>query len=153
MAAQAAEPDRLAVAAALEELGSLVRRLGARQDLSLTTISVLARLASSGPARITALALQEKVSQPSMTQLVSRLERQGLARRRASIDGSRIVNVHITRRGRELLVRRHEERAHRLATLLRKLPAEEEAAITAALPALRLLVLLAPTLEVPASPE
>jgi hypothetical protein len=49
--------------------------------------------------------------------------------------------------GRRLLVRRHEERDRRLATLLHKLPAQEEAAITAVLSVLRLLVGLSPVLE------
>lgn len=144
--------DRLELAMALEELGSLVRRLTPRQDLSLTTLSMLARLAMSGPARITQLAAQEKVSQPTMTQLVTRLERQGLARRRGEIDDGRVVKVHITREGRQLLVRRRNQRAARIAALLGQLPSKDEAAITAALPALRRLVSLedfglAPTLE------
>lgn len=143
MVEAAAGQVRHEVAAVIEQLGSLVvRRLSPRRNLSLTTMSVLARLAVQGAARVSELASQEGVTQPAMTQLVSRLERHGLAERRGEIDDGRVVNVHITRRGRELLKQRRAERTVRLAELMGHLPPEDQSALAAAAPALRRLVSL-----------
>src|ERR687887_751988 len=79
--------DRLELAAGLERLVSFVRRLSPSRELSLTTASTLATLSASGPTRLTELAAQEGVTQPAMTQLISRLERQGLAMRRGGAAG------------------------------------------------------------------
>jgi DNA-binding MarR family transcriptional regulator len=90
-----------------------------------------------------------------MTQLVSRLERHGLAERRGHRDDRRVVMVHITPAGRELLDQRRQQRAIRLAGLLDALSPEDERTIAAALPALtRLTDLHAPAPEQPlANPE
>ncbi|MEY2524348.1 MAG: hypothetical protein QOJ66_2913, partial [Ilumatobacteraceae bacterium] len=48
---------------------------------SLTSARVLAQLDDCGPARISALAAAGGVSQPSMTELVGRLEREDLVAR------------------------------------------------------------------------
>ena len=53
------------------------RRLAVPGELSSTAAFTLARLSRDGPCRLTELAAHEKVSQPAMTQLVSRLEGQG----------------------------------------------------------------------------
>jgi DNA-binding MarR family transcriptional regulator len=133
--------DRLELAAGLERLVSFVRRLSPSRELSLTTASTLATLSASGPTRLTELAAQEGVTQPAMTQLISRLERQGLAMRRGDAADGRVVQVSITPAGEELLARRRAIRAARLAELLRDLPPGDEASIAAALPALRRLTM------------
>src|ERR1039458_3962245 len=69
------------LAGALEQLVSMWRRLAVPGELSSTAAFTLARLSRDGPCRLTELAAHEKVSQPAMTQLVSRLEGQGLAQR------------------------------------------------------------------------
>src|ERR1700730_7922411 len=69
------------LAAALERLVSMWRRLAVPGELSSTAAFTLARLSRDGPCRLTELAAHEKVSQPAMTQLVSRLEGPGLAER------------------------------------------------------------------------
>ena len=131
--------DRLDLAAGLERLVSFVRRLSPSREFSLTAASTLATLSSSGPARLTELAAQEGVTQPAMTQLISRLERQGLAIRQGDAVDGRVVRVSITPAGEDLLARRRAIRASRLAELLRDLPPGDEASIAAALPALRRL--------------
>src|SRR5271170_3311990 len=45
---------------------------------SLTSRNVLAALAVEGPSRLTALATATGIAQPAMTQLVGRMEREGL---------------------------------------------------------------------------
>ncbi|MDR0360004.1 MAG: MarR family transcriptional regulator [bacterium] len=133
--------DRLELAVGLARLVSIVRRLSPSRELSLTTASTLATLSAWGPTRLTELAAREGVTQPAMTQLISRLERQGLAMRRGDAADGRVVHVSITPAGEELLTRRRAVRAARLAELLRDLPPGDEASIAAALPALRRLTM------------
>jgi DNA-binding MarR family transcriptional regulator len=136
--------ERSVVAAGLDELTRLAMRRGGRpRDISFTTASTLSRLEHEGPRRLTSLATDEGVAQPSMTQLVQRLERQGLVERNRDPDDGRVVWVGITEAGRALLAGRRARRAQELADLLATLPPEEEAALAgavlAALPVIRRL--------------
>jgi DNA-binding MarR family transcriptional regulator len=124
----------------LEEVTRLVRRLATTGDLSLTAAMVLARLDREGPVRLTDLAVSEGLSQPGMTQLVTRLERDGLVRRQASADDRRGVLVTVTGRGATLVASRRAERAAALHRLMSRLDDDDRAAITVALPALSRLV-------------
>src|SRR3984885_7552355 len=81
------------LAAALERLLSMWRRLAVPGELSSTAAFTLARLSRDGPCRLTELAAHEKGSQPALTQLVSRLESQGLAERCSDPGDARVVNV------------------------------------------------------------
>ena len=89
---------------------------------------------------LTELAIGEGLSQPGMTQLVTRLERDGLVSRTASTDDRRGVLVDITATGRELVERRRAERSVALRELLGRLDRADQDAITGALPALARLV-------------
>jgi DNA-binding MarR family transcriptional regulator len=120
----------------LERVTRLVRQLATAGDLSLTAALVVARLAGDGPQRLTELAVGEGLSQPGMTQLVTRLERDGLVRRTASTGDRRGVLVEVTDAGGELVERRRAQRAAALDELLGRLDPGDQAAITAALPAL-----------------
>jgi DNA-binding MarR family transcriptional regulator len=74
--------DRKDVGQALEHIAALVvLHLADRQGPAFTTVLALSMLDSEGPARLTALAAAAGVSQPSMSQLVQRLEQQSLAAR------------------------------------------------------------------------
>ncbi|MFF5296999.1 MarR family winged helix-turn-helix transcriptional regulator [Paractinoplanes globisporus] len=125
-----------AIAAGFERFYELLRRLTPRSELSLTAASTLRRLERSGPHRLCELHAPEGVSQPAMTQLITRLEKEGLARRGSDPDDGRAVVVTITEAGREAVARRREGRTQALAALLEQLPVEEHAALVAALPAL-----------------
>jgi DNA-binding MarR family transcriptional regulator len=120
------------------QLSALWRTLGraAHGELSRTAASVLATLRDAGPQRITVLAEGEAVAQPSMTTLVSRLERNGLVERAADPADARAVLVCITDRGRERLDARRRARTARLEERLRALSPDERAALSAALPVL-----------------
>jgi DNA-binding MarR family transcriptional regulator len=131
-----ADTDHAALAAALDQAVALLRRLGPADGLSLTALSTLRTLDKEAAHRISDLAAREGVSQPAMTQLVTRLERDALAERCADPLDRRAVVVMITKAGRDLLHRRHVERARRLAALLSQLEPEDVTAIGAALPAL-----------------
>jgi DNA-binding MarR family transcriptional regulator len=128
---------------ALEELVRFFRRLSPDTGLSLTAAATLAGLDRNGPARLTELAAQQGVTQPAMTQLVTRLQDAGLAERQADPDDGRVVRVHITDAGRAELLRRRAVRTDRLSTLFDRLPAEDQAALLAALPAMDALTQLA----------
>ena len=133
---QSPSSSELELAVALGRISTLMRLLGLPRDLSMTTLSVLANLERFGPRRITDLAGDEGVTQPAMTQLVSRLERLGLAERHPDPGDRRAVVARITDAGRAEIARRRQAQAKRLAELLAELPAADRAAIAAALPAL-----------------
>jgi len=133
----ALDPARLTVA--VERLFSLLRHGNPPNDISLTAASTLRRLEREGPHRLTELAAAEGVTQPAMTQLVQRLEREGLADRAADSTDGRVVLVRVTPAGQELLTRRRAVRAEHLAALLVELSDDDEALIAAALPALERL--------------
>src|SRR3954471_8880538 len=106
------------------DLASTVQRLFAAlrrrspPGLSLTAASTLSILDADGPLRLTELAGREGVTQPAMTQLVTRLERDALAVRRASAADGRVVLVEITTPGRDLLHHRRRVRADAVTSLL-----------------------------------
>ncbi len=106
------------------------------RDMSLTSLSTLATLELTGPRRITDLAASEGVTQPSMTALVSTLERSGLvARRRAPSDG-RVTLVALTSDGTEYIHSRQRAGVDVFAQLVDVLPADESEALRAAITAM-----------------
>jgi DNA-binding MarR family transcriptional regulator len=139
VSAAAAGSESEDLAAALERLVSMWRRLAVPGELSSTAAFTLARLSRDGPCRLTELAAHEKVSQPAMTQLVSRLESQGLAERCGDPGDARVVNVAVTAQGEELIARRRAARAARFAEFFAMLPAQHQAALANARPSLLLL--------------
>ena len=124
------------IASGVERLIGLVRSLSPPDGISLTAAATLATLERSGPRRLTALAVQEGVTQPAMTQLIGRLQDAGLVRREADPADGRVVQVGLTDRGRDLLARRRAVRAERLAAILDQISPEHKAALAAALPAI-----------------
>ena len=122
------------IAGALAEVaGAVIRSLADRRGMSFTTASTLGRLEREGPVRLTALAAAEGVAQPSMTQLVQRLETQGLATRVSDPDDGRVTLVAVTDAGREVLAERRRERDARLVRLLATLSEDERRALGSAL--------------------
>lgn len=112
------------------------------RHISLTAASTLGTLARSGPRRITDLAAIEGVSQPSMTVLVTGLERAGLVARQADRADRRAVRVALTDEGDRYLRARRRDGAEAFDRLIEKLPIEEASALHAAGPALRHLLAL-----------
>lgn len=132
-------PERVlaaGVAAALERLMGLFRSLTPPSGLSLTAAATLATLERSGPSRLTSLAIREGVTQPAMTQLIGRLQESGLVDRAADPADGRVVQVRLTDEGRATLARRRAVRAERLAEILARLSPDEQAALSATLPAM-----------------
>ena len=134
MCAQHPDEDLGATAAALIEVSAmLVRQLPNRHHMSLTTLSTLGRLDREGPHRLTALAAAEGVAQPSMTQLVHKLERQGLVARQPDPQDGRACLVEVTTAGRRVLAERRRERRDWLAERLAALPERERGELDAAM--------------------
>jgi DNA-binding MarR family transcriptional regulator len=105
------------------------RFLTDRTDLSASAGFAMNRVCREGPLRLTALAAKEGISQPSMTQLIQRLERQGLVTRLADPDDGRAALIGITGHGQALLDDRRRVRRDRLTELLATLTPEEESAL------------------------
>jgi DNA-binding MarR family transcriptional regulator len=120
----------------LERIFGLFRSLSPASGLSMTAAATLAGIERLGPQRLTVLAAREGVTQPAMTQLISRLEESGLVRREASPEDGRVVLVVITDEGRAVLARRRSVRSERMAAIIAKLAPEHRAALAIALPAL-----------------
>ncbi|WP_417287048.1 MarR family winged helix-turn-helix transcriptional regulator [Corynebacterium variabile] len=93
-------------------------------DLSTPQVSVLNTL-SSEPVRIGDLAALGGVTQPGMSQLVSRLEGAGLVERTRSDEDARVTLVEITDEGRNALDRVNRERNRVLGVHLERLSDEE----------------------------
>ena len=137
-AAATAMVDELAAALTvdLERIMGLYRSLAEPDGLSLTAAATLAAIERSGPQRLTALAAREGVTQPAMTQLISRLEDAGLVRRESHPVDGRVVLVTITDEGRATLAHRRDTRATRLAAILAQLSPDHLTALAAARAAL-----------------
>ncbi|RPE38091.1 MarR family transcriptional regulator [Streptomyces sp. Ag109_O5-1] len=120
-------------------VGRMTRRLRqahAVGDVSLSGVSVLARLAADGPDSPTSLAEMERVRPQAMASTLAGLEQRGLVRRtRDARDGRRSI-VAVTEDGRAMLAERRTESVQRLAAALDEFSAEERATLAAALPLL-----------------
>lgn len=119
-------------------VGLAVRDFG--RELSLTAASTLSTLERTGPRRLTDLAVNEGVTQPSMTALVTQLEQLGLAERRRHSGDGRVVLVVITRSGRQYLRTMRRVGVSRFTGLIDKLAAHEVDALSSALRPLRHLL-------------
>ncbi|BFU45903.1 MarR family winged helix-turn-helix transcriptional regulator [Krasilnikovia sp. MM14-A1004] len=131
--------DGALVASVFERLYEALHRLTPRDGLSLTAASTLRRLQRCGPHRLCALHVAEGVTQPAMTQLVTRLERDGLATRGTDPADRRVVVVTITDAGRAFVADRRARYAAALADVLDGMAAPDRAAILATLPAMERL--------------
>ncbi|MGW4564920.1 MarR family winged helix-turn-helix transcriptional regulator [Streptomyces sp. NPDC004561] len=132
----AAEPAPEDLMISVEQLVRYVRKHATAGALSTAASSALGRLGREGPHRLTDLARVEGVSQPNMTQLVTRLERAGLVRRTADSRDGRGVLVEATDTGMEVFRQRRAERSDALQRLVGELTEPERQAVRIALPAL-----------------
>jgi DNA-binding MarR family transcriptional regulator len=112
-----------------QALDLTARFLSDRADLSASAAFAMNRVCREGPIRLTTLAAKEGVSQPSMTQLIQRLERVGLVTRLADPDDGRAALIGITGQGQALLDDRKRIRRERLTALLERLTSEEKSAL------------------------
>src|SRR6195952_5168254 len=89
-----------------------------RDVLSASAALLLNRVYREGPMRLTALAEAEGASQSGMTQLVQRMERQGLLERWSDPDDGRASLVMIGEAGRQMWDGRADVRHERIVEML-----------------------------------
>jgi DNA-binding MarR family transcriptional regulator len=106
------------------------------RDMSLTSLSTMATLELTGPRRITDLATSEGVTQPSMTALVTALERSGLVERRSDLSDRRVALVTLTPDGLSYIRGLRQAGVADFAELISELPVDEADALAEALTAL-----------------
>ncbi len=103
-------------------------RLLRRQDgtvLTPTQSATLASLERHGPMTIGDLAAHEQVAPPTTTIVVSKLEAQGLVRRRRDADDRRVCWVDLSAQGRRQLEASRGRKTAWLADRLRDLPRDD----------------------------
>jgi DNA-binding MarR family transcriptional regulator len=129
-----AEPDPRE-AAVTEELPTrlrlaimrLARRLRqqAEPDMTPSMLSAMANIEYRQPVTLGNLAEAERVTPPTMTKIVGRLEEAGLVKRVVDTADRRIQRVSLTRDGVKLIARNRSRKNAYLARKLRKLEPDE----------------------------
>jgi len=122
--------DRLH-SAAIHLLRSL-RREDARLGVGPAGLSVLSVLVFGGPKTIGELATIEQVKAPTMSRIVSTLERWGMVERLASTEDRRRSVVHPTSTGRIVMKRGRANRVVELTSRIERLQEPEVALLTRA---------------------
>ncbi len=110
----------------------LLRRLRHTDDASGLTparLSVLSVLVFAGPQTLGDLARAERVRPPTISNLVSGLEREQLVRRTVDPEDRRIVRVAATSRGRRVLERARRLRLDHLTSRMQRLSKTELATL------------------------
>jgi DNA-binding MarR family transcriptional regulator len=131
-----AAEELLRVAAALERARGWLRRAAAPTEWGPPAVAALVALDSCGPLRVTDLVARERISQPGMTGLVSRLADAGLVARSNHPNDGRARLVAITDAGRAYLRQLQAQRASAVAERLAALAPDEQRALAAAADAL-----------------
>jgi DNA-binding MarR family transcriptional regulator len=106
------------------------------RDMGLTSLSTLATLELTGPRRITDLAASEGVTQPSMTALVTALERSSLVKRRSDPSDRRVALVTLTPEGMRYIRKRRQAGVENFVQLISDLPVDEADALAKSITAL-----------------
>jgi DNA-binding MarR family transcriptional regulator len=110
----------------------MFRHLVDRDDLSPSAALVLNRINRQGPMRLTALAEAEGSSQSGMTQLVQRMERQGLLERWSDPADGRASLVTLGEVGRQFWEARQDVIRQRVAALLAGVSRDDQVALSLA---------------------
>src|SRR6202021_28897 len=106
------------------------------EGLTPTQASVLGIVTHRGPLGLTELSEIEGLNPTMLSRVVGKLDSFGLIRRLRDPDDFRAARVEVTAEGRQANQRIAAQRAAILSERLTGLPAEQEAALVAALPAL-----------------
>ena len=106
----------------------LLRQLRKEDDasgLSAPRLSALSVVVFGGPLSLGDLARAEQVRPPTMTRIVTGLEREGLVTRNGAISDRRLTLIEATPRGRKVLAAGRARRVEKLAAALDSLSGEE----------------------------
>ena len=109
----------------------LARRLRqqAEPDLTPSMLSAIANIEYREPVTLGQLAEAERVTPPTMSKIVGRLEDAGLVTRTVDPDDKRIQRLSLSHNGVKLIARNRSRKNAYLARKLRKLEPEEVAVL------------------------
>lgn len=112
-------------------------RIADQSDLTGPQLSIMGRLISSGPMRISQLAQEEGIRMPTASNTLHQLEQRDLISRVRDETDRRGVRVEITDNGRKEYDRVAEERTRFLADMLGTLDNEDLEQFRSTIPAFR----------------
>lgn len=122
-------PDRHELADRLHSTAIHLLRRVRKQDTVLAEaparLSALSVLVFGGPMTLGQLAAAEQVKPPTMTRIVTGLEKSGLATREPDAKDARRVLIQATAHGKRLMMRGRQARIETLAAQLDDLSSEE----------------------------
>ena len=105
-------------------------RIAEQSDLTGPQLSIMARLKSNGPSRISQIAREEGIRMPTASNALHQLEQRELVERIRDEQDRRGVRVQLTRLGESELERVGEERTKYLAEMLGALSEEDLAQVS-----------------------
>ncbi len=105
-------------------------RIAEQSDLTGPQLSIMARLKSNGPSRISQIAREEGIRMPTASNALHQLEQRELVERIRDEQDRRGVRVQLTRLGESELERVGEERTKYLAEMLGTLSEEDLAQVS-----------------------
>ena len=106
----------------------LLRQLRKEDDasgLSAPRLSALSVVVFGGPLTLGELARAEQVKPPTMTRIVTGLEREGLVKRKGDPHDRRLTHIEATSKGRKVLAAGRARRVRKLATVVRRMEKKE----------------------------
>ena len=111
----------------------LLRQLRREDDasgLSAPRLSALSVVVFGGPLTLGQLAAAEQVKPPTMTRIVTGLEKDGLVQRVDDVRDRRLTRIQATPRGQKVLAAGRARRIEKLAAAVRRLDGAELAELT-----------------------
>lgn len=102
----------------------LLRQLRREDDsigISAPRLSALSVVVFAGPLTLGRLAAAEQVKPPTMTRIVTGLEKAGLVERRDDAEDGRLTQIHATKKGLRVLAAGRARRVETLAAAVRSL--------------------------------
>jgi len=115
---------------AMTKLYVMYFRIAEQSDLTGPQLSIMARLKSNGPSRISQIAREEGIRMPTASNALHQLEQRELVERIRDEQDRRGVRVQLTRLGESELERVGEERTKYLAEMLGALSEEDLAQVS-----------------------
>ena len=106
----------------------LLRQLRKEDDasgLSAPRLSALSVVVFGGPLTLGELARAEQVKPPTMTRIVTGLEREGLVKRKGDPHDRRLTHIEATSKGQKVLAAGRARRVRKLATAVRRMEKKE----------------------------
>ena len=106
-------------------------------SLSAPRLSALSVVVFGGPLTLGELARAEQVKPPTMTRIVTGLEKDGLVERKDDPRDKRLTHIEVTPKGRKVLAAGRARRVERLASAVAKLEGKELAELDRGIQLLR----------------